>query len=51
MDIVEKLRADAEYTDDIGLSADAAYEIERLRGPGELWADYRITAIVQISIP
>ena len=30
-DIVTRLRADAEYTDDIGLCADAADEIERLR--------------------
>lgn len=30
-DIVERLRADAESTDDIGLCADAASEIERLR--------------------
>ena len=31
MDIVERLRADAESTDDIGLCADAADEIARLR--------------------
>ena len=30
-DLLARLRADAEYTDDIGLCADAAKEIEQLR--------------------
>jgi hypothetical protein len=30
-DLIQRLRADAEFTDDIGLCADAADEIERLR--------------------
>lgn len=31
MELIERLRADAESTDDIGLSSDAADEIEKLR--------------------